>query len=188
METALLKDDLYLRQVFETISKSDNFKEYIQKIALLVVDNQLTRGSVQKLLTQFNIDGVKSVKNDLLDLLFAYVNAILEDNIITDKEKRNFSFLKLYFGIEEGDFYNYKLVELKAVLHKQFEKLYADNSISQEEAVYNVNLQEMFDLSYGQFDKLKEDDIKKALNKGANILNLDTANVKLAREIKNTYK
>jgi hypothetical protein len=89
----------------------------------------------------------------------------------------------LYFGIKEGDFYKYKLLEIQEILHQQFEKLYFDNNISEEEAEYSLNLQEMFGLNYDQFDLLKEEEIKKALERGANILNLDTANIKLTKLI-----
>jgi hypothetical protein len=120
-------------------------------------------------------------------MLISYANVILEDGIITDKEKRNFGFLKLYFGIKPNDFYKHKLFEITEILHYQFEKLYFDNNISKEEAEHGVDLQDMFGLSYAQFDKLKEKEIRKALENGANILNLDTANIKLIKSIKNEY-
>jgi hypothetical protein len=181
METALPKDDLILHKAFETLSTEESSKEYIREIALLVVNDELIRENIQKILAKYGYT-LQDIKNDLLDILISYTNTILEDNIITENEKRNFTFLKLYFNIKEGDFYRYKLYEIKNILHQQFEKLYLDNNISEEEAEYSFNLQDMFDLSYDQFDTLKEGEVKRALENGANILNLDTANIKLANK------
>jgi hypothetical protein len=182
METVLPIDDLDLHRAFETVAQSDGINDYIREIATLVVHDDLTSEHFRIILTKYGIT-TKSIKRELLDLLIAYANIILKDGIITDKEKRNFGFLKLYFDIKEGDFYKYKLFAIQEILHQQFEKLYFDNNISIEEAEYSLNLQEMFGLSYDQFDQLKEDEIKKALERGANILNLDTANIKLAKLI-----
>jgi hypothetical protein len=181
METALPKDDLILHKAFETFAQSENIKEPIRKIALLMVNDELTRENIQKNLAEYGYT-LQDIKNDLLDILISYTNIVLEDNIITENEKRNFAFLKLYFKIKESDFYKYKLYEIKTILHRQFEKLYFDNNISEEEALHSVNLQDMFDLSYNQFDEMKEEEIKRALENGANILNLDTANIKLANK------
>jgi hypothetical protein len=184
MEQVLPIDDLDLHRAFETVVQSDGISGYIREIAALVVHDALTEAHFRAILAKYGVTA-KNIKRELLDLLITYVNIILEDGIITDKERRNLGFLKLYFDIKEGDFYKYKLPAIQEILHQQFEKLYFDNNISKEEAEYSLNLQEMFGLSYDQFDRLKEGEIKKALERGANILNLDTANMKLA---KSTHK
>jgi hypothetical protein len=181
MKTVLPLDDLDLHRAFEVVAQANNISCYIREIAALVVQDDLTNEHVQTILTKYGITA-ESIKRELLDLLIAYANIILEDGIITDKERRNFGFLKLYFGIKEGDFYKYKLQDIQEILYQQFEKLYLDNNISKEEAEYSVDLQDMFGLSYDQFDKLKEDEIRKVLERGANILNLDTANIKLTNK------
>jgi hypothetical protein len=155
MDTALPKDDLILHTAFETIAKSDTISEHIREIATLVVSDELTRENIQSIVSKFGYT-VQDIKNELLDMLIAYANAILEDSTITDKEKQNFGFLKLYFGIKPNDFYKYKLFEIKEILHRQLEKMYLDNNISKEEAEHGVDLQDMFELSFEQFDKLKE--------------------------------
>jgi hypothetical protein len=180
MKNVLPIDDLDLHRAFETVVQSDGVSSYIREIAALVVHNDLTNEHLQAILAKYGIT-TKDIKRELLDLLITYANIILEDGIITDKERQNFGFLKLYFSIKEGDFYKHKLLEIKEILHQQFEKLYFDNNISKEEAEYSLNLQEMFGLNYEQFDQLKEREIRKALERGANILNLDTANIKLTK-------
>ena len=108
--------------------------------------------------------------------MIKYADYVLENGIISDAEKRNFEFLKLFFKIKEGDFLKYKSFEIREILQKQFEKLYADNYIDEEEAKYSVVLQDIFDLSYGQFDAIKERFVLQSIMRGADVTSLDTAN------------
>lgn len=51
--------------------------------------------------------------------------------------------------------------------------MYSDNFIDAKEAITKVNLQIMFDLSYDEFESLKEDEVITALINGANPKDLD---------------
>lgn len=182
MNTSPIKNDTSLKRIFSEIANSQSFSHYIREIADLVVNNTISKEKIREILSKHSISTIRAIKNELLDMLIAYANAILEDGIITDTEKRNFEFLKLYFEIKENDFYIEKQPEIKAILDKEFEKLYADNFITQTEAETNVILQDMFDLNYNQFDKLKEDFVIKSIRHGANITDLDTANTSALKE------
>ncbi len=182
MNETPIKDDLSLKHVFSQIAMSESTSIYIREIAKLLVNNTISKSKIQEILLQYSISSIRTIKNELLDMLIAYSNLILEDGIITDTERRNFEFLKLYFEIKENDFYIEKQPEIKAILDKEFEKLYADNFITQSEAETNVILQDMFDLNYNQFDKLKEDFVKKSIRQGADITDLDTANINALKE------
>ena len=183
MNITPLKIDTDLHEAFEKIANK-NSKEYIRKIAKLITENNVSKDKIQVVLSEFSIRNVKDIKNELLDLLIDYATLILEDNLLTENEKRNFSFLKLYFEIKVGDFHKYKFKEIKVILNKEFEKLYADDLITQDESEHNVFLQDMFDLSFDQFDKIKEDVILKSIERGANIADLDTANIKILKKKK----
>lgn len=169
----IFDEDFYL--TFENILSGEDFNEPIADIVELICNRELTRENLKKALSEHQIDRVESIKDDLLDLVLVYIDYVLKDYIITDNEKRNVEFLKKYFKIKEGDFYNRKYYEVEQVLHRQFEKLYFDNNISPQEAEYNFNLQDMFDLSCDQFDRFKGDEICRALDRGASILNLDVS-------------
>jgi hypothetical protein len=177
MNMTPLKNDTDLINAFEEIAKSSQ-KEYIRRIAKLVVENEITKSKVRNVLSEFSIQNIKDIKNELLDVLIDYANLILEDNILTENEKTNFGFLKLFFEIKGNDFYKNKYQEIKIILQKEFEKLYADDLITQDESEYTIILQDMFDLGYDQFDKLKEEIVLKSIERGAIIANLDTANKK----------
>ncbi|MDD3940758.1 MAG: hypothetical protein PHQ01_04275 [Candidatus Pacebacteria bacterium] len=186
MHIKSLKNDQSLHDAFIEISKQ-NRSNYIHEIVYLVIESKLNRKNIQIVLSKYSIKDIGIIKNELLDVLIEYSNIVLRDNVLSETEKTNFEFLKLYFGIKEGDFYKNKRLEIKNILNKQFEKLYDDNLITHLEAEHNFILQEMFDLNYDQFDILKEDIIIKAIEKGAEITNLDTANKNILNK-KNKFK
>ena len=186
MHIKSLKNDQSLHDAFIEISKQ-NRSNYIHEIVDLVIESKLNRKNIQIVLSKYSIKDIGIIKNELLDVLIEYSNIVLRDNVLSETEKTNFEFLKLYFGIKEGDFYKNKRLEIKNILNKQFEKLYDDNLITHLEAEHNFILQEMFDLNYDQFDILKEDIIIKAIEKGAEITNLDTANKNILNK-KNKFK
>lgn len=175
MSTALPKNDLELREAFGIILSIKSFSDYIIDIAELIYNNELDRENIQKVLEEQKIKKIEDIKEELLDLLIVYINLILNDHIISDNEKFNVELLKKYFKIKEGDFHKYRFQEVEDILHRQFERIYLDNDIDAQEAIHNVELQGLFNLSYDQFDEFKEKEIRRALNQGANISNLDTA-------------
>ncbi len=176
MGIKLPKDDLELHEAFGVILSIESFSDYIVDIAELIYNNRLCRDNLQTILNEYKILRIEDIKEELLDLLIVYINIILNDHIITDKEKYNIEFLKKYFKIKEGDFFNNRYYEVEDILQRQFEGLYQDKIISNKEALINVDLQDLFDLSYDQFDKFKEKEVCKAIEQDANITDLDTAN------------
>ncbi|HOU96941.1 MAG TPA: hypothetical protein PLN06_10045 [Bacteroidales bacterium] len=175
MKTNLPNDDSELCKVFGIILSKSNFSDYINAIAELIYKNELSKESLLNILAEYKIRRVQDINEELLDLIIVYINLVLDDHIISDNEKQNLSHLKTYFKIKEGDFYNKRYDEIEKVLHRQFERLYADNLISEQEDIYLNHLQDIFDLSYDQLDKFKAKEVKRALDEGANITDLSTA-------------
>lgn len=174
------KEEQTLKKIFSEIART-NVKSHICEIIELIINGRLSKENIQTILNKYSIRKIDKIKPELLDLLIAYANFILEDNVITDNEKQNFGFLKIYFGIREGDFYKYKLPEIKPLINKQLNHLYADNLITLTEAENNVLLQDIFDLDYDQLDKMKESFVVKSIEQGAEITNLDTANINILK-------
>jgi hypothetical protein len=164
-----------LHRAFETIFANGDFSNCVIDIIELVYCGKLTRNTLLCVIREHKIKNIADIKEELLNLLIAYINIMLEDNIITDDELRSLKILKLYFRVKEGDFYKKCYKGVENILHRQFEMLYSDNKIGTEEEKHDLRLQELFDLSYDQFDKFKENEIKKALLRGANITELNTA-------------
>jgi HNH endonuclease len=174
MSTFLPKDDLELHKTFGTILSIENFSNYINEITELIHTNELDRSQLDRILKEHHIKQIEVIKEELLDLLLAYINLILNDNVITENEAGNVKILKRVFKIKEGDFYNYRYDELEEVLNRQFERIYADNKIDTGEGLLKVGLQELFDLSYDQFLDMVNNEVKAALYRGGNLSDMDT--------------
>ncbi len=166
---------LELANTFEEILSSEMFSPYIYEIAELIAHQSISRNNINAVLQKHGLTNLREIKGELLDLVITYMNRILSDHVLTENEQNNVKLLKLYFNISEGDFYRLKKVEIGNILSKEFWRLYEDNKISTIEAIYNVGLQELFDLSYDQFDSYKASVVRYALARGANITDLDTA-------------
>lgn len=174
MTTFLPKDDLKLHKAFGTIFTIENFSNYINEIVELIYSNDFDRTNLNEVLRKYNIKRIENIKEELLDLLLLYVNLILNDNIIDENEAGNVKLLKRVFKIREGDFYSYRYYEIEEVLNRQFERIYSDNQVSKEEALFKVGLQELFDLGYDQFLNLVNEEVKVVLYRGGDLNDLDT--------------
>jgi HNH endonuclease len=175
METKLPSNDLELKDAFSIILSIEKFSDYIYDIVELIYKNELNKETLDKVLDNYKIESTKKINEELLDLLIVYTNLVLNDNEISTNEINNIRFLKLIFGIKEGDFYKYRKDEVEEVLRRQFYREYYDNTIDKNESIHNVNLQEIFDLGYDQFDNIKKEEILNAIDRGAKINELDTA-------------
>lgn len=144
-------------------------------ISRLIASGELAPKTIQEVLDIHKIENIIQLKEELLDLLIAYINITLDDHIISENEHFNIEILKKYFKIKEGDFYRYRYAQVENILQRQFKRIYLDNKVDSEEAIHKVALQELFNLSYDQFEQFMKNEVTRALSEGTNILNLDTA-------------
>ena len=174
-EIILVKDDLELHEAFELILSNENYSEYINDIVELIYKKQLDKTTIEKVLFEHHIGKIEHIQVEILDLLIAYINIILNDHKISEKEANNLKILKRFFKIKEGDFFKYRYREVEEILQRQFEQIYRnDNKIDTDEAIFKVGLQEIFDLSYDQFLDFNKKEVTDALTRGADLVELDT--------------
>jgi len=152
------KDDLDLRDAVEIIALNNDYSPIAQDIAQSIYDNGLCRDSITTVLENHKIGNVKDLKNELLDFIIDYIEIVLNDHIISEKERKNVSLLKRYFKIEEGDFYKLRSGEIALIFHKQFEWIYADGVVTEDEEIHEFEIYGMFDLGYDQFLEFFEKD------------------------------
>lgn len=184
MEKSLPNNDLELHRAFEIILSIKTFSNYISDIAEIIYNGSLNPENLNSILNEHKIKDIRDINEELLDLILVYINLALNDHIISENERRNIKRLKIHFKIKEGDFIEKRYSEIEDVLQRQFERLYSDNKIDTTESMHNVDLQEIFDLSYDQFDKFKEREVAKALERGAVITELDTVRYPKSASIK----
>lgn len=175
MSTPLFKADKMLAEAFQSLVDSETLDDFSLVTAQKLAEQAFHQHSVQGLLKERGIRSMEQIKPRLLDLLLSYMHYVLDDGLISEKERLNIKILKTCFDIEEGDFFKHRQHEVQRVLSRQFERLYADGMVDKGEAVHNVYLQEIFGLSYDQFDAFKAEAVNNALKQGADITDLDTA-------------
>lgn len=175
MKFILPKNDSELCRAFNLISTTKPLSKPVFEISQLISITNLTNETISEVLKKYQLKNIIALKEELLDLLLIYINVILDDHIIAENERFNIEILKKYFKIKEGDFYTYRYSEVENILTRQFTRIYSDKIVDKKEALHSVGLQELFDLSYDQFENFKKIEIIKALKQGADISNLDTA-------------
>lgn len=162
-----------LKKPFQYVLSTENFGDVVNDIAEEISLGQLTSESLTLILKEYNTN-VNKIKDQVLNMILSYTSIILKDNWITEFEAATVKFLKRFFHIEEGDFYNKRYIAVEDVLSKQFEYMYLNNKIDSNEALLKVELQSVFDLSYDQFLQLSKRAVLKAIERGADVMELDT--------------
>ncbi|TAM94767.1 MAG: hypothetical protein EPN39_16660 [Chitinophagaceae bacterium] len=158
---------------FGKIASIKVFKPYLNEIVNAISMGEFDKIKLDKILISHKIKNVSDIKEETLDLLLFYISFILDDNLITEKELANLKTLKRIFKIREGDFYRFRRDKIQEILNKQFKRIYEDNIIDNKEAILKVGLQELFDLGYDQFQELSKNEVKAALERGADLNDLD---------------
>lgn len=167
---------------------SSNFKTFsgqgpVQKksgTAMKAIIELLNNGwsaptDLKQIIDEYCMGEIKNLKVESLTFLIDYARFILQDHYINEEEYTDFIALKRIFKIGEGDFLQFKQLEVKEIVSGQMRKIYADHFVDKKEAIEKVNLQSLFDLSYEQFEMIKKDEVLSALSKGADPLDLDIA-------------
>lgn len=151
-----------------------HYSSVMKKTLELILNDKMNSLELTKCLSAENLT-TDDIKTEALSLIIDYSRVILEDNIITKDEIRNITMLKLFYQIQEGEFFEFgKKEEVTDVLLHQLRNLYADNKIDKNEAVMKTELQELFGLCYDDFLEINNIAAKEAMERGADLSKLDT--------------
>lgn len=164
-----------LQQSVSQLIETKNYPDVIKEALRLIVDGKMNSLALDELLASRNIRRITDMKEYTLDVILDYAEIALADNVLTNEELTNMRMLKLFFKIQERDFdKNGKMKRVSAILTKQLERLYADNVIDKEEMLHKTELQGLFDLNYDEYCQIVNKVAKEAINRGADIKDLDT--------------
>ena len=164
-----------LQESVSQLIATKNYHEVIKDALLLIVDGKMNSIALNELLASKNIRRISDMKEHTLDVILDYAEMILEDDVLTDEEMTNMRFMKMFFNIQERDFEkNGKSKRVEEILTSQLERLYADNVIDEKEMLHKSDLQGLFGLSYDEYSAIVNKVAEKALQRGANIKDLDT--------------
>ncbi|HEY8399221.1 MAG TPA: hypothetical protein VIK80_14860 [Flavihumibacter sp.] len=162
-----------IKRPFQEVAADGDFGVIVNEIARGLAEGTLTSKRLSSILSAYNTS-LTAIRDDLLNMLLSYIDHILDDHVITEFEAKAMTFLKRFFRIREGDFYRHKHIFVEDIINRQLEYMFMNNRIDPHEALQKVALQGLFDLSYDQFLAMGQRSVKKALDRGADILALDT--------------
>ena len=155
-----------LQQSLSILIERNNYPDLTKKLLNIITDSKSSSFDViarNNLLTEQNVRRISDIKNYTLDVVVDYAQLCLEDGILTSEEIKNVTLLKLFLGVEEGDFYrNGKKSEVKNILTKQLELIYADKKIDKQEALLMSDLQGLFGLNYMEYEEFISEIVDKA--------------------------
>lgn len=140
--------------VNQLLTKNDYHPVIIRLLQLILSDkmNSLERDNVLRV---YGIRRITDIKTHTLPVILDYAMVSLEDNYLEETEMRNVRMLKLFFGIEEGDFYKNNFQKrVERIIILQLNHIYADGIIDTTEALQMGELQNLFGLSYDQFESI----------------------------------
>lgn len=161
-----------LSSAFEKIQNELELSGYLKEVCLHIVEKTFSKNVLEEILTNNGVNN-SIAKVDLIHLIFEYIKIILQDDILTVNEKEDIKLLKLWFGIQPGDFYFHNSYNVENIISYQLSRIYQDNFITEEEALFKVDLQEIFDLSFDQMNDYSKTEAALSIQQGADAKNLD---------------
>lgn len=163
-----------MNTIINHLIENGNYSKPMQEVLRLFVQGNTSPFDVRDNLKKHNV-GVDDLHNEAINVIFDFVNLILDDHIITKQEMDALRKLKMLLHVKEGDFIEaHKEDEIENILRREFELIYSDKTVDKNEAAMKVDLQELFGLSYDQFLNFEQEAVEYALKQGADVTNLDT--------------
>jgi hypothetical protein len=161
-----------LSSAFWKIQNELELSGYLKEVCLQIAEKTLNKKVLGEILTNTGVND-SIAKVDLIHLILEYIKIALQDNILTQSEKEDIKLLKLWFGIQPGDFYFHSKHNIENIITRQLSRIYQDNYITDEEALFKVDLQEIFDFSFDQMNDYSKTEAALSVQQGADPKDLD---------------
>src|SRR5688500_14238546 len=121
-----------------------------QSIGRLISEGELGPAARREV-TRHRGEKPGALREELLDILMAAIREALKDHRLATEEREFITQLKRLFQIQAGDFYRLRRSDLQATLEAETRRLLIDEQIDNVEALHQVELQALFNLSYDQY-------------------------------------
>jgi hypothetical protein len=109
------------------------------------------RQTLEQILDLHGLSQNEAVRKEIIDLVLQFVEESLRQGGLTDSLIAEIKEMKLFLDVREGEFFNYRPVEISEILIKQLNAILDDFIIDRREDLYQVELQAAFDLGYDQY-------------------------------------
>ena len=161
-----------LSSAFRKIQNDLDLSGYLKQVCLGIEEETISKKVLEEILTSNEVNH-SIAKVDFIHLIFEYIKIVLQDNILTMSEKEDIKVLKLWFEIQPGDFYFHNKANVENIITYQLTRIYQDNLVTEEEALFKVDLQEIFDFSFDQMNDYSKIEASVSIQQGADLKDLD---------------
>lgn len=155
----------HVREVFARIIASERHDSAVGAVAELVAEDRLNRDTFESVVREYGVAESARFRDGLLDLVLRAVQAALRDHCLTSDEREAIRRLKVVFRLPEGAFYKHRRREVAEILRGEINRILADEHVDVTEALYEVELQGLFDLAYDEFLELTRPEMTRAIDR-----------------------
>ncbi len=115
---------------------------------------QLTRNTSRDVIEHGRLESREQVAVELVDAFLDVAERMLSGGHRPSEWALEFRSLKYVLGLNSGDITQHGSGRVAKILCEQMEHIHADGMVDSTEALYQVDLQGMFDLSYDEYRTL----------------------------------
>lgn len=134
----------------------------VTQVAALAVAGELTPDRFVELIGDPD-NQPPELASGLLDLVLHYVTAALTDHVLTVEELDTIQFLKTALHVQPGAFALHRPREVQSLLAIEIRRILEDREVDSSEALYNGQLQQVFDLDSREFTDLTRSELDRIL-------------------------
>jgi hypothetical protein len=164
-EGGTVEGTAHVREVFARLIASERQDSAAGAVAELIAEDRLDRTTFDEVVRHYGVAESAHFRDGLLDLVIHAVRAALRDHCLTSDERDEIRRLKVIFRVAEGGFFKHRRSDVGEILCGEVSRLLDDEHIDLEEALYEVELQALFDLAYDEFLELTRPEVTRVVDR-----------------------
>ena len=146
-----MTDKNSLRDVIRRYLDSEKLSDSIRAIGELIASDKFSRASFEELMQTEGLLGAPNLKVTLLDLTLVFMRACVDDHYLSKVEIAELDSLVTIFRIDEGDFYELRRDAVQEIISAQAVWMLEDQYMTEQEEIFQRDMQRLFGLSYDQY-------------------------------------
>ncbi len=141
----------------------DTYLNYESPDEPVHVTLQQFRGNPLEITSAIDPETAERYKTDLIEFVLDAIRTTLQDHALSPEEVYVVRHVCRVLRIDEGELLIHRREEVRGILARELELVFADNHVMPHEAIHKVRLQEVLGLSYDQFIDLTRDKVEQVL-------------------------
>ena len=138
-----------LREALGVYGEAPHLQEVTREVLTLAASGDLTRDAALELARANRPE--RGYEGELVDAVLNIIEEALRDHHLTADERIEIRVIRHQLGLSEGALLLHRRERIADLLIREMKRLLADKKVDAAEALYQVDLQEIFDLSYDEY-------------------------------------